>query len=84
MDFVRKLSRSEAKYKYIQLPREFRETFPEKDVLFDAKFKDKTYKMKVNNSNSIMLTQLYVAHEFQEGDTLTIKSTKKGYDFSVE
>ena len=84
MDFVRKLSRSEAKYKYIQLPRAFRETFPEKEVLFDAKFKNKTYKMRVNNSNCIMLTQLYAAHEFQQGETLTITSNKKGVVFSVE
>ena len=40
--------------------------------------------MKVNNKNSIMITQLYGSHEFQEDETLTIKSAKKGYDFSVE
>ena len=40
-------------------------------------------KFQVNNKNSIMLTQLYGAHEFQEGDTLEIISTKKGFEFSV-
>jgi len=84
MEFSKDLSRSEAKYKYLGLPKKIREEFPEKDELFDVKFKGKIYKMKVNNKNSIMLTQLYGSHEFQEDETLTIKSSKKGFDFSVE
>ena len=84
MQFSKDLSPSEAKYKYLGLPKKTREEFPEKDELFDVNFKGKIYKMKVNNKNSIMLTQLYRAHEFQAGDTLTIKSTKQGFEFSVE
>ncbi len=84
MNFSKDLSPSEAKYKYFGLPKDTREEFPEKDELFDVKFKGKNYKMRVNNKNSIMLTQLYGAHEFQEGDTLTITSTKKGFEFTVE
>ncbi len=77
MEFVKELSRSEAKYKYVGLPKSIRaEEFPEKDIIFDVKFKNKIYKMKVNNKNCIMLTPLYDAHEFQEGETLTIKSGK--------
>jgi len=83
MEFSKDLSRSEAKYKYLGLPKKIREDFPEKDELFDVKFQGKTYKMKVNNKDSIMLTQLYGTHEFQEDETLSIKSTKKGFDFSV-
>jgi len=84
MNFSKDLSPSEAKYKYFGLTKEAREEFPEKDELFDVKFKGKNYKMKVNNKNSIMLTQLYDAHEFQEGNTLTITSNKKGFEFTVE
>ncbi len=84
MEFSKDLSRSEAKYKYIGLPNKIRENFPEKDELFDVKFENKIYKMKVNNKDCIMLSQLYHVHEFQEGETLTIKSAKKGYEFSVE
>jgi len=85
MKFSKILSPSEAKYKYFGLPKETRgEEFPEKDELFNVNFKGKNYKMKVNNKNSIMLTQLYHAHEFKEGETLTIKSAKKGFEFSVE
>lgn len=84
MEFVKELSKSEAKYKYVGLPKSIREEeFPDKDVLFDVKFEKKTYKMRVNNKNCIMLTSLYDAHEFQEGDTLTIKSGKKAFEFSV-
>ena len=85
MEFVKQLSRSESKYKYVGLPKNIREeNFPEKDKLFDVKFKSKNYKMKVNNKDCIMLTQLYDAHVFEEGETLKIKSSKKGFEFSVQ
>ena len=85
MKFSKDLSPSEVKYKYFGLPKNTREEeFPEKDELFDVNFKGKIYKMKVNNKNSIMLTQLYHVHEFKEGDTLTITSNKKGFEFTVE
>ena len=85
MEFFKDLSRSEAKYKYIGLPKNTRdEEFPGKDELFDVTFKGKNYKMKVNNKDCIMLSQLYSAHEFQEGDTLTITSSKNGFEFSVD
>ncbi|MCV0372744.1 MAG: hypothetical protein K5793_04230 [Nitrosarchaeum sp.] len=84
MEFSKTLSRSEAKYKYVGLPKKLREEeFPEKEIDFDVTFQKKNYKMRVNNKNCIMLTQLYDAHEFQEGETLTIKSSKKGFEFSV-
>ncbi|RZD40378.1 MAG: hypothetical protein CXT78_12870 [Thaumarchaeota archaeon] len=85
MEFVKQLSKSESKYKYIGLPKNIREeNFPEKDELFDVKFKTKNYKMKVNNKNCIMLTPLYEIHIFEEGEILKIKSSKKGFEFSVE
>lgn len=80
MEFKKNLSKSEAKYKYIGLPKSIREEFPEKDELFKVKFQNKTYNMRVNNKNSIMLTQLYEAYEFQEGDELVI-SSKNGTSF---
>ena len=85
MEFEKQLSKSESKYKYVGLPKNIRdENFPEKDELFDVKFQSKKYKMKVNNKNRIMLTQLYDAHAFEEGDILKIKSSKKGFEFSVQ
>ena len=85
MEFLKQLSKSESKYKYLGLPKNIREeNFPEKDELFDVKFETKNYKMKVNNKDCIMLTQLYDTHTFEEGETLKIKSLKKGFEFSVE
>lgn len=74
MEFVKNLSPSEAKYKYIGLPKKIREEFPEKDQIFKLKFKNKIYNMKVNNKDCIMLTQLYDTHQFQEDDQITIIS----------
>ena len=72
MEFVKNLSPSEAKYKYIGLPKKIREEFPKKDKVFKLKFKNKIYEMKVNNKDSIMLTQLYHIYEFQEDDQVKI------------
>ena len=74
MEFVKNLSPSEAKYKYIGLPKKIREEFPKKDKIFKLKFKNKIYDMKVNNKASIMLTQLYHHYEFQENDEVKIIS----------
>lgn len=85
MEFSKTLSKSESKYKYVGLPKQIREEeFPDKDVLFDVKFKGKKYKMSVNNKNCIMLTKLYDVHEFQEDEILSIKSIKKSFEFSIE
>ena len=85
MEFEKQLSKSESKYKYVGLPKNIRdENFPEKDELFDVKFESKNYKMKDNNKDCIMLTQLYDAHTFEEGEVLKIKSSKKGFEFSVQ
>jgi hypothetical protein len=78
MEFVKNLSQSEAKYKYIGLSKKIREEFPEKDQIFKLKFKNKVYNMKVNNKNCIMLTQLYDAHQFQENDKVKIINKNDG------
>ena len=72
MKIVKNLTPSEAKYKYLGLSKKARAEFPEKDVFFKLKFKGKSYDMKVNNKNSIMLSQLYERHEFKEDAEITI------------
>lgn len=83
MEFSKQLSRSEAKYKYIGLPKKIREEFPEKDQIFKLKFKNKTFDMKVNNKNCIMLTQLYNIYEFQENDPITIIIKNDSFEMKV-
>ena len=84
MKFSKELSPSEAKYKYIGLSKDFRTKLPEKDELFDIKFKGKIYTSKVNNKDCIMLTQFYHAHEFQAGNTVTFNTDKKIVELTVE
>jgi hypothetical protein len=85
INFVKGLSASEAKYKYVGLPKSVREKFPEKDISFKVKFKGKIYDLKVNNKNCIMLTQLYEKYLFKENDTIRIIEIKKNiFDFNVE
>ena len=85
MEFTKNLSPSEAKYKYLGLTKKIRAEFPPKDEIFQVKFKAKSYKMKVNNKNSIMISQLYDAHQFRESDLLKIvKNDITSFSFSVE
>ena len=72
MEFTKNLSHSEAKYKYLGLPKKIRSEFPEKNQLFKLKFKGKLYDMKVNNKDSIMISQLYDAYQFQISDSIKI------------
>ena len=84
MKFVKNLSPSEAKYKYLGFSKKARAEFPEKDVFFKIKFKGKKYDMKVNNKNSIMLSQLYEVYHFQENDEITIsKIDDKNFELVV-
>ena len=82
MNFEKSLSHSEAKYKYLGLSKKIRTEFPPKDEMFQMKFKGKLYKMKVNNKDSIMISHLYDAHQFQESDL--VKIVKNGGDFSMD
>ena len=84
MKFVKNLSASEAKYKYVGLPKTIRDEFPAKDEIFPLKFKGKIYEMKVNNKDCIMLTQLYEKHQFVEDDEISIVDDKRDiFEFTV-
>ena len=78
MEFTKVLSPSSATYKYFSLPKKVRDEFPEKDVPFKLKFRNKTYTLHVNNKDCIMLTALYHEYQFMEGDEVTIKKNKDG------
>ena len=85
MEFTKNLSPSEAKYKYLGLPKKIRDEFPPKDEIFQVKFKAESYKMKVNNKNSIMISHLYDAHQFRTSDLFKIvKNDIASFSFSVE
>ena len=85
MEFTKNLSPSEAKYKYLGLTKKIRAEFPPKDEIFQVEFKTRSYKMKVNNKNSIMISQLYDAHQFRASDLFKIvKNDITSFSFSVE
>ncbi len=84
MEYSRVLRPSEAKYKYLPLTKGQRDLFPPKDQIFKLKFKGKSYDLKVNNKDCIMITPLYNDYRFVEGDEIKIISKKDGsFDLSV-
>ena len=84
MEYTKNLSHSESKYKYLGLSKKIRSEFPEKDQIFKMEFKGKSYDMKVNNKDSIMISQLYDAYEFQISDSIKIVKKKNNYSLIVE
>ena len=84
MDFSKELTKSEAKYKLVRLPKKILDAeFPKNNELFNVNFKGKNYKLKVNTSEQIMISQLFEKYRFQRGEILKIKSVKEGFEFLV-
>jgi len=84
MEYVKHLTTSEAKYKYLDLTKEAREEYPKTGELFDLKFKNKTYKVWVNNKDCFMISQLYKQYQFQEGDEIkVVKKNENTFELSL-
>ena len=82
MNFSKKLTKSEAKWKLLRLPGDIlKQEFPQKNEIFDVEFMNKIYKLKVNTSNQIIITQLYENHKFQENEILKIEAINSGFKF---
>ena len=47
------------------------------------KFKGKRYKMKVNNRNCIMSTQLYNTHQFVESDRIKLTCRENVFELEL-
>lgn len=76
-DYHKTLSRSEARYRYLHIPKADREFFPVEHTEFKIEFDGKTYDLKVNHKDDIMTGKLYERYHFLEGDRIIIKKKKK-------
>jgi hypothetical protein len=76
--FSKALSRAEAKHRYVHIPKDGRNFFPEAHEPFAVKYDGKEFEMKVNHKDDIMTGQLYHSHKFFEGTVLTFESKKDG------
>ena len=84
MEFETNLSRSEALYKYIQIPNGYKEEFPEKDINFTLIFKNKKYKVWTSAKKCFMISKLYHVYEFQQGDEIkVVKKDKDTFELSL-
>jgi len=78
MEFVKNLTYSEAKYKYIGLSNRARLSFPETGKTFKLRFRNKAYEMWVNSKKCFMISKMYSVYEFQENDQIKIISKPDG------
>ncbi len=79
-EYSRPLKRAEAKHRYWGILKDERDFFPDAGVIFNLKFHDKTYELKVNHKNDIMTGQLYHLYRFLDGDRITVtKKAKNSY-----
>jgi len=76
-DYHKTLSRSEARYRYLHIPKADREFFPVEHAEFKIEFDGRTYDLKVNHKDDIMTGKLYERYHFLEGDRIIIKKKKK-------
>ena len=77
-EYLKTLSRPEARHRYWHIQKEGREFFPESLQVFKLKFDGKTYDLKVNHKDDIMTGQLYEKFRFMEGDRITVTRKKQG------
>lgn len=71
------LPASDARYKYVGLPKSARGEFPPKHKVFKLIFQGKNHDMTVSNKDCIILTQMHEKHWFVEGDEVTTMDGKK-------
>ena len=74
-EYSRHLKKPEARHRYWHIVKADRDFFPDSGVVFNLKFHDTTYELKVNHKDDIMTGQLYV-YQFLEGHQITV--TNKG------
>jgi hypothetical protein len=75
-EYSRALKKPEARHRYWHILKDDRDFFPDSGTVFNLKFHDKTYELKVNHKDDVMTGQLYYLYRFLEGDQITV--TKKG------
>jgi len=77
--FSKALSRSEAKHRYVRIPKDDRDFFPQAHEPFVVKYDGKEFEMKVNHKHDLMTGQLYRNTKFVEGTVLNFETKKKGH-----
>ena len=79
-DYSRPLKKAEARHRYWGILKDDRDFFPDAGVIFNLKFHDNTYELKVNHKNDVMTGQLYHLYRFLEGDQIIVtKKAKNSY-----
>lgn len=75
-EFVKSLSRPEARHRYWHIHKSDRGFFPPSLETFKLEFDGRTFEMKVNHKDDIMTGQIYARHQFLEGDRIIVKKKK--------
>ena len=84
MEYSRPLKRPEARHRYWHIAKGDRDFFPAANEMFELKFHEKTYKMKVNHKDDIMTGKLYEKYQFLEGHRITItKKSDNSYELEA-
>ena len=84
-EFSKTLSRAEAKHRYVHIPKDGREFFPEAHEVFKLMYDGKEFEMKVNHKDDLMTGQLYEYSKFVEGTVLNFEIKKIGtYTLSAD
>lgn len=83
-EYEKTLNRSEAKVRYWGIPKEDRDFFPPAHEIFELKFHNKVYELKINHKGDVMTGLLYADYKFFEDNKIKIKKTGKKYVLTAD
>jgi len=83
-EYEKTLNRPEAKYRYWGVLKADRNFFPPAHEIFELKFHNKVYDLKINHKDDIMTGNLYADYKFFEGNKIKIKKSGKKYVLTAD
>ena len=78
--FKKKISVSEKKWGFIQLPVKLTTQLPKE---FHVTFDDRTFQLKINSKNRIVSKKIYDGLGLLDGDTVVLEQNEKTYSISL-
>ena len=78
LEYTKILSRPEARHRYWHIHKADRDFFPDSGEIFEIKFHDRIFELKLNHKDDIMTGQLYEKYQFLEGHKVHVTRDPKG------
>ena len=78
LEYTKILSRPEARHRHWHVHKADGAFFPDSGEMFEIKFHDEIFELKLNHKDNIMTGQLYEKYQFLEGHRISVKRSSDG------